>query len=187
MHQGTHYATSRLTLSIIIQFKNFFQSIWYEIISHFDWHFPWQLMSLSISSDTLGFHLPHTVCSYPCLYPWSLRSESRYDFFCILRCSQQHWWVLIDDWWEGQCGCVIWASGFSRPTFPPQSLRCLPVFIQNTFIKWLPHAKSSCATLPPGKAQMTCQSLYQLNRRMKLVTLVIWHRTDSSNILGVLL
>lgn len=74
------------------------------------------------------------------------------------------------------------AAHFSSPE--PE---VLPSLIQNTFIKWLPCAKSSCATLPSSKAQKTRQSLHQLNRRMKQVTQVIWHRTDSSNILNALL
>lgn len=92
------------------------------------------------------------------------------------------WWLMRRSVWL--CYLSFWIL---RPTSPPQSLRCLPAFIQNTFITRLPHAESSCAALPPGKAQMTCQSLYQLNRRMKLFTLVIWYQTDSNNILSVLL
>lgn len=138
-------------------------------------------MNLGISSYTFDSPLPQTAC----LYPWFLRSESRYDFLhsplLPAALMDVDWWLMRRSVWL--CYLSFWIS---RPTFLPQSLRCLPSFIQITFIKQLPHAKSSCATLPPGKAQMTCQSLYQLNRRMKLVTLVIWHQIDSGNILSAL-
>ena len=115
------------------------------------------------------FWLPaSTDCLLISLFIYSLRSGTRYNFFCFLIAPRMlldlDWWLMRRSVWQR-----YWSFWILRLPFALQSLRCLPPFIQSPFIKWSPHAKSSCVSLPSSKAQMTRRSLYQLNRRMKQV------------------